>query len=650
MARDRDGDASGERAGPAERTPPSAGPGLGHEDHGEGAGRVKGTPLEPARVARLPSSPGVYLFRDGAGEILYVGKAKHLRARVRSYLGSGVGVKTRELVRRARTVETFVVGSEAEALILEANLVKEHQPRFNIHLRDDKKYPYIKVTVEERFPRAYLTRRVRPDGARYFGPFVAVGRVRAALELLKKRLGVRSCRYDLPAETPSRPCLDYDIGRCHAPCAGMQGEDAYRSVIDDLVRVLEGDVAKVQAKVESDMHKAAFNMEFERAAQLRDVRAGLDGIAGQQRVHVPGGGDQDVVGLARDGTRAVAVRHRIRRGVLTGQDARFLTGGADDADEVLIGRFASHAYLAEGAAATDDLPTEVLVPSAFPDMELLAEILSRKAGRRVRTRVPVRGAGADLVRLAVANARNALEDAARGSASPARAGETLYELQDYLGLKVVPRLLACLDVSHTQGADAVAGVATLKNGEPWRAGYRRMRIRQGKGDDDYRSMAEAVGRYVDHAVRKGARLPDLVLVDGGKGQLGAAQAALEAAGAPGVALAAIAKKEEVAYVSERSAGIRIPRTSPSLYVLQRARDEAHRIAVGYNRKLRSRRTVRSRLAEIPGIGPKRQQALLSRFGSVRGVRGATAEEIGRIPGFSEAAGVRILSFLNRAPP
>lgn len=607
--------------------------------------------MERSRVGRLPAGPGVYLFRSVAGEILYVGKAKHLRARVRSYLGSGLGVKTRELVRRAAAVETFVVASEAEALILEANLVKEHQPRFNIHLRDDKKYPYIKVTVGERFPRAYLTRRVRRDGARYFGPFVAVGRVRLALELLKKSLGVRSCRYDLPAETPLRPCLDYDIGRCHAPCAGKQDEDAYRSMIDDLVRVLEGDVAKIQTKVESDMRKAASSMDFERAAQLRDVLAGLNGIAEQQRVHTPAGGDRDVVGFARDGARAAAVKHRIRKGVLTGQDARFLNGDADGADEALIARFVSHAYLAEGAAATDDLPREVLVPAAFPDMALLGRVLSGKAGRRVRVRVPARGAGAALVRLAVANARNALEDAARGGAAPpARAGETLYELQDYLGLKVVPRLLACLDVSHTQGAETVAGVATLKNGEPWRAGYRRMRIRQARAGDDYRSMAEAVERYLEGAVRKGARLPDLVLVDGGKGQLGAARAAVAEVGATGVALAAIAKKEEIAYVPGRGAGIRIPPTAPSLYVLQRARDEAHRIAVGYNRKLRSRRTLRSRLSEIPGIGPKRQQALLSRFGSVRGVRDATPQEIARIPGFSEAAGVRILSFLDRSPP
>ncbi len=609
-----------------------------------------GIPFEPASASRLPAKPGVYLFKSRDGEILYAGKAKHLRARVRSYLGTGLGVKTRELVRRTQSVETLVVGSEAEALILEANLIKEHQPRFNIHLRDDKKYPYVKVTVGERFPRAYLTRRLRRDGAKYFGPFVAVGRVRLALDLLKKTCGVRSCRYDLPAETPARPCLDYDIGRCHAPCAGKQSEADYRSMIAELLRVLAGDVAEFQAKVEDEMRKASSCMEFERAAQYRDVLAGLNGLAEQQRVQAPGGGDQDVVGLARDGARAAAVKLRIRGGVMSGRDAHFLAAEAGDADEALVARYCSHAYLASGAAGLDDLPREVLLPAAFPDMELLAQVLTRKSGRRVRARTPKRGAKARLVELAVANARHALEDAVRtgGLSPPARAGDTLYELQDCLGLKVVPRFIACFDVSHTQGAETVAAVATFRNGEPHRAGYRRMRIRGGPGNDDCRSMAEAVRRYFARAANAQARLPDLVVVDGGRGQLGAAQAAAAESGETGVAWAALAKKEEVVYLPGRGPGVRIPPTAPALYLLQRVRDEAHRVAVGYNRALRSRRTLRSELAEIPGVGPKRQQALLSRFGSVRGVRNATAEEIGRIPGFSEVAGVRILSFLNGA--
>lgn len=634
-------------ASPADRAP-RRGVDPEHEADATATAAGDGVPLDAAHVRRLPARPGVYIFRSPAGEVLYVGKAKQLKTRVRSYLSRGAGVKTRELVRRSRSVQSFVVASDAEALILEANLIKEHQPRFNIHLRDDKKYPYVKVTVHEAFPRAYLTRRVRKDGAKYFGPFAAVGRVRAALDLLSKSCGIRSCRYDLLAERPSRPCLDYDIGRCHAPCAGKQSREDYRSAVDKLVRVLGGDVAKVEAEVEAEMRKAALELNFERAAQLRDVLAGLTGIGGRQRVQTSGGGDWDAIGLARDGARAAAVKLRVRDGALIGQDAHFLSGGEGDPDDALVQRFASHAYLASGTETLAHLPREVLVPAAFPDMELLGRVLSRRAGRRVGVRVPKRGAKAELVRLGVANARHALEDAARGgAAAPARAGDALYELQDHLGLKVVPRLLACFDVSHTQGAETVAGVATLKNGEPWRAGYRRMRIRHDRAGDDYLSMAEAVGRYFARAAKTGARLPDLVLVDGGKGQMSAAANAMAEAGAGGVAVAAIAKKEERAYVPGRREPVRIPATAPSLYVLQRARDEAHRIAVGYNRKLRSRRTIRSQLADVPGIGPKRQQALLSRFGSVRGVRNATPEEIGRVPGLSEAAGARILSFLNR---
>ena len=289
---------------------------------------TRGIPFNAESVGRLSAEPGVYLFHGGRGEVLYVGKAKSLRVRVRSYLAGsrGVGIKTRELVRSTTTVETLVVASEEEALILEANLIKEHQPRFNIQLRDDKKYPYVKVTVNEPFPRAYVTRRVREDGSRYFGPFVSVGRVRRALDLVKRTHGVRSCRYDLPREAPSRPCLDHHIGRCAAPCVGLQSEEDYRTMIDRLLLILGGDVAAVQAEVEEEMHKASSELDFERAALLRDVLSGLDGIARRQRVHVVGGGDQDVVGIARDGQLAAVATLQIRGGVLMGRDTLALGG------------------------------------------------------------------------------------------------------------------------------------------------------------------------------------------------------------------------------------------------------------------------------------------------------------------------------------
>lgn len=613
---------------------------------------TSGIPLAADRVGRLPSSPGVYLFRSERGEVLYVGKAKSLRARVRSYLARGrtPGIRTQELVRRTVTLETLVVASEEEALILEANLIKEHQPRFNIQLRDDKKYPYVKVTTNEPFPRAYVTRRVHDDGSRYFGPFVSVARMRRALELLKRIHGVRSCRYDLPREAPSRPCLDHHIGRCAAPCVGLQSEASYRTMIDRLLQVLSGDVANTQAEVECEMHKASADLDFERAAHFRDVLAGLNGLARRQRVQVVGGGDQDVLGIARDGALAVAAILKIRAGVLIGRETHSMTGTEEEEDADVLARSASHVYLSGGSEPGRGLPREVLLPTDFPDRFVLEKILSDRAARRVPVTVPRRGRKVGLVELAVTNARHALgEQVRKGETPKPLADDVLYELQDRLGLKVVPRLIVCFDVSHTQGADAVASVVLYENGEPRRPGYRHMRIRGDFGNDDYRSMREAVGRYFLRKLEDSGPLPDLVLLDGGVAQLAAAREALAAVGLGEVSLAALAKKQEVLFLPGRAEGLRIPRTAPALHLLQRVRDEAHRFAVRYNRKLRSRRTVRSALGDIPGIGPRRQQALLSRFGSLRGVVEATPAEIGRIPGFSAAMGARILAYLRSGP-
>lgn len=610
----------------------------------------RGIPFDLAHAAGLPTEPGVYLFHGTRGEVLYVGKAKSLRHRVRSYLAQGTGttIRTRELARQTRLVETLVVGSEAEALILEANLIKEHQPRFNIQLRDDKKYPYIKVTANEPFPRVFVTRRVRKDGSRYFGPFVSVGRVRRALEVVKRLHGIRSCRYNLPRESPVRPCLDHHIGRCAAPCVGLQSREDYGEMVDRVMRILAGEVASLQAEVEEDMHKASSAMEFERAAHLRDILAGLTAIARQQRVQTVGGGDRDAVGVARDGPLAVAVALRIRGGVLIGRDTHTMTGVEEVSDAELLSRSVTHAYLSSGRAGLEQLPREILLPSRFPDLPLLAEVLAGRAPHGLSLRVPKRGAKVRLVELAVVNARHALADQVRkGESAQPRTDDILFELQDCLGLKVVPRLIACFDISHTQGAETVAGVAVFLNAEPRRAGYRHMRIRGEWGNDDYRSMAEAVSRYFAREATGEGPLPDLVLIDGGKGQLRAAASALEELELGDIALAALAKREEAVFLPGRREEVRIPRAARSLHLLQRIRDEAHRVAVSYNRKLRTRRTVRSELRDIPGLGPRREQALLSRFGSLRGVSEASAAEIGRIPGFSEAMGAKILTWLGR---
>lgn len=597
----------------------------------------------------LPTRPGVYLFKDDQGEILYVGKAKSLRSRVRSYFrGSNESLKTRELVRHVAGLDTIVVDSEAEALILEANLIKEHRPRFNIQLRDDKRYPYIKVTVREPFARVFVTRKLDDDGSRYFGPYTAVGPMREALEVIKRLYTVRSCRYDLPREAPERPCLDYHIGRCLAPCVGYQDQASYGAMIDEILGILEGDTEQVRRRVEEDMRHASSKLEFERAARMRDVLAGLDALARQQRVEKLRGGSYDVVGLARDGQLAATVVMKIRRGVLLGRDTQRFSDVQEESDGSLLATFASRYYLGRGRAGTHDLPKEILVPADFEDRELLEEILSDEAGRRVGVHAPRRGEKHRLAELAGKNARHALEDRLTASDRVQdRADEVLHELRDRLDLKVVPRLMVCFDVSHTQGSETVAGAAVFENAEPKKAEYRHMRIRGDWGNDDYRSMAEVVTRYFRRRLEEEKPLPDFVLIDGGKGQLGAAREALEGLGVTDVALASLAKREELVFRPDRAEPYRLGRRNRALHVLQRIRDESHRFAVSYNRKLRKKRTLRSDLSLIPGIGPERQKTLLTRFGSVRGVRAASVEEISRIPGFSGTLAARILAYLGR---
>lgn len=606
--------------------------------------------LDPSVLTRLPAKPGVYLFRDGKGTVLYVGKAKSLRPRVRSYFRQGADqpAKTRELVRHVAHVETLVVGSEAEALILEANLIKEHRPRFNILLRDDKRYPYIKVTVQEPFPRVYVTRRVARDGARYFGPYTSVGPMRQALEVVKRLHTVRSCRYDLPREAPDRPCLDYHIGRCLAPCVGLQTRESYGAMVAEIVRILDGDTEALRRDVEKGMRQASAELDFEKAARLRDVAQGLDALSREQRVHRAEGGDVDVVGLARDGDAAAGVVLRIRSGLLLGRDTlRFVEPREAEDSELLDSLLARH-YLAGGDARRDDLPREVLLPAPATDGEVLGQVLSHAAGRRVSLAVPRRGDKVRLVELAAQNARHVLEDHVSAPAYAAdRAEDAIFSLQEALDLKVVPRLMVCFDVSHTQGSETVASAVVFQNGEPRRADYRHMRIQGGWGNDDYRSMGEVVTRWFRRRLEEEAPMPDLAVIDGGKGQLSAAVEALGGLGLAQVQVAALAKKEEVVFLPGRPDGVRLPARDRALHLLQRIRDEAHRFAVSYNRKLRSRRTLRSDLGEIPGIGPARQRELLRRFGSVRGVKEATLEEIARVPGFSQTLAARVLTYLGR---
>ncbi|CAI8018952.1 UvrABC system protein C [Geodia barretti] len=590
----------------------------------------------------LPVLPGVYLLKGPDGEVLYIGKANSLRARVRSYFrpDRSQSLRTLELARRTAEVETIVAGSGAEALILEANLIKEYRPRFNIQLRDDKSYPHIKVTVAEPFPRVFVTRRLRQDGSRYFGPYTSVGLMRQSLEVVKRLYTVRSCRYQLPREAPARPCLDHHIGRCQAPCVGRQSQESYREMIEEILRVLGGETRAVRGRVEARMEAAADALDFEAAARHRNVLKGLDALSRRQRAYRLGGGDQDVIGLARDGELGTAVVLRIREGILLGRETRRLSSLSDEDDGTLLGAVASRFYLGSGR--------EVLVPAEFEDRTVLESILilSRAAGRKVVFHRPQRGDKVRLIELANANARHTMEDRVTALEYAAdRADEVLYDLQNRLGLKVVPRLMACLDVSHTQGTDVVASVVVFENGEPRKAGYRRRRIRGDWGNDDFRSMEEAVSRYAKRLVREEAPVPDLVLVDAASQAL---RLGVLHTDSVRVRLALCANARGCAvFLLGRAGPVRMGRADRSLHLLQRMRDEAHRFAISYNRQLRRRRTIQSELEQIPGIGKSRRQTLLARFGSVRGVRSTSQAEIARLPGFSDVLATRVLTYLGK---
>ncbi len=607
-------------------------------------------PVDTDTLRALSTKPGVYLFKDAKEGVLYVGKAQALRSRVRSYFQreADLSAKNSELVRLIDSIDTLVVGTEAEALILEANLIKEHRPRFNILMRDDKKYPYIKVTVKEPFPRVYVTRRLVSDGSRYFGPYTSVGPMRQALEVVKRLHTVRSCRYNLPKDGPDRPCLDYHIGRCLAPCVGLQSAADYRKMTDDILRILEGETEDIRGDVEMRMREASAALDFERAARMRDVLSGLDTLAKEQRVHRAQGGDLDIVGLARDGDLGAGVVLKVRSGLLLGRDAQRFAKIGDESEEDLLSSLVSRHYLSAGHAGLVDLPRHVLLPHELEDRALLAEILTEGAGRQVAVTVPRRGEKLRLIALAEENARQVLEDRVASLAYAAdRAEDALFSLQDELDLKVVPRLMVCFDISHLQGAETVGSAVVFENGEPRRAAYRHMRIKGDWGNDDFASMGEAVRRYFRRRRDEDKPLPDLAVIDGGKGQLSAAVSALASLELEDVAVIALAKREEEVFVPWSSKTILLDRRNRALHLLQRIRDEAHRFAVRYNRKLRRKRTIRSELGDIPGIGPQRQRVLLRRFGSVRGLRQATRDEIARIPGFSEALASRVLTYLGR---
>lgn len=609
------------------------------EDGWTSAAIARGMPATVAqKLPHLPESPGVYLWKDADGKVLYVGKAKRLRSRVKSYWAQDhlSSPKTRGLMRKVRDLDTIVVPNESHALILEATLIKEYHPRFNIALRDDKSYPYIKVTVQEPFPRVIVTRRLQDDGARYFGPYTDVGSMRRALNVVKRIFSVRSCHYNLPKESPERPCLDYFIKRCQAPCVGFQSTEDYRAMIDEVVWFLEGRTSDVVRHVRERMLDASERLDFERAGELRDALRHLEKMEEPTVVLEVEGGDRDVVGYARDTEDACVVIMRIRGGKLLARDHRLVEHAEDEEDGAVLGACLAQWYRIAEARAAD-----LLVPFDFEDRESLEASLD---GTRIR--IPQRGPRRALVDLADKNAQHLLEEFKLAALeADERAADPVYELQRELGLPRLPRSLICFDISHAQGTDVVASAVWFENGRPKRAEYRKFKIAIFEGNDDFKSMHEVVTRYFTRRVTEELVLPDLAVIDGGKGQLGAARAALDTLGITSIGLISLAKRDEEIFLPGRSDPVRLPRRSPALRMLQQARDEAHRFAVTFQRQKRAARTITSELLKIPGVGPSKRRALLTVFGSVQGVREATAEQIAAVPGFGLASALRLQSAL-----
>ncbi|MGK2961750.1 MAG: excinuclease ABC subunit UvrC, partial [Gemmatimonadaceae bacterium] len=594
-------------------------------------------------LPHLPDGPGVYLWKGGDGRILYVGKAKRLRSRVRSYFGQDhyENPRTRHLVNQITDLETIVVPSEAHALILEANLIKEYRPRFNVALRDDKSYPYIKVTVQEAFPRVYVTRQLQNDGARYFGPYTDVGAMRRALNVVKRIFTVRSCNYDMPREMPERPCLDYAIKRCKAPCILAQSQHDYRSMIDEVVLFLDGKPREVMKHIRERMDLAAESLDFERAAELRDALQHVERMEEPTVVLEVEGGDRDVVGYARDDDEACVAILRVRGGKLLSREHRFIENINGEDDPAILSVFLAGTYVPMPERARD-----LLVPFDFEDRELLEQSLD---GTRVN--VPQRGPRRELVELAQQNARHLLEELRLESLSAGtRAGDPVYELGRELGLQKLPRTMVCFDISTTQGTDTVGACVWFEHGRPKRAEYRKFKVKSVEGTDDFASMREVVTRYFQRRIGDEKPLPDLIVVDGGKGQLSAARQALEGLGIGDRPLISLAKRDEEVFMWGRAEPIRMSRRSPALKTLQLLRDEAHRFAITYNRKRRTMRTVTSELLKVPGIGPVKRRRLIQEFGSVQGVRDAGEEAIARVPGFNAEQARKLLATLAANSP
>ncbi|MCL6431177.1 MAG: excinuclease ABC subunit UvrC [Anaerolineae bacterium] len=612
------------------------------------------TPDRPAldrTLQTLPAKPGVYIMKDVEGRIIYVGKAVNLRNRVRSYFHTPLSQppKVQRLVGDVSTVEYIVAASELEALILECNLIKKHRPRYNVRLKDDKRYPYIRISMQDDYPRLTITRRMLNDGARYFGPYTNSRAVHTTLELVRKIFPYVTCKREITGKD-KRACLYYHMGRCPGPCIGAISREDYRELMQQIALFLEGRQGQIQESLRRRMMAAAEALDFEQAARLRDQLAAIEAVIERQRVVSESLSDQDVIAFARDDGQACVQVFFVRDGKLIGRDYFVLTGALDEDARSIMSSFVKQFY--DGAAY---VPPEIVLQSRVDEWLVIEEWLRSKRGTKVALRVPRRGPKHELVKMAAENAAETLANLrAQWEREETRYTEALTELQAAIGLAEPPARIECYDISNLQGVSATGSMVVFGKGLPRKQDYRHFRIKTVPGADDYAMMREVLRRRFRRTQAEGAGggkasrwavLPDLLIVDGGLGQLNVATAVLSEMGLSHIQAAALAKREEELYLPGRSEPLRLPRDSQALFLLQRIRDEAHRFARRLHHTVHEAKSMASQLEEIPGIGPQRRRALLKKFGSLDAIRQASLEELAATPGMTLQAAKRLLEAL-----
>ena len=599
------------------------------------------------KLNTVPKKPGVYLLKDDKGKMLYVGKAKILRDRLRSHFRPGTDEdrKHRLMMSRVADFETIVTDSEVEALILEANLVKEHRPRYNINLKDDKSYPYIRLTAES-FPRVFITRKIVQDGSSYFGPYTDVGAARQLMAAIRRIFPVRTCRLRITEETvlskKHKVCLNYHIGRCRGPCEELISQSDYRWYVDQVVAFIQGRNNDLIRDLENKMKKLSQLKRFEEAALIRDEISSIASFQSKQKIVDGLMADRDLITVVSRDDDACAVVFNVRDGKITNRHHFYLKGVEDESENEILTSFLKQYYL-----RSDYIPKEIYLTSPLTEISEVKEWLSRKKRKTVELFVPQKGKKARLMDMCVRNAKLLLEELRlQKEQTESRIARSVEALQKDLSLDNPPNRIEAFDVSNIAGQDAVASMVVFENGRPKKSDYRKFKIKTVDGIDDFRMMAEVIERRMSRLLKEEKPLPDLILVDGGKGQLSAAVQVLKKLSLPDQPIVELAKRLEEVFLPGIPDPQNIPKSSAGLRLLQRVRDEAHRFAVQYHRTLRKKRTISSVLDAIPGIGEKRRNALLKAFGSVDAIRAASAEDIAKIDGLNRPVAKKIKNMLN----